>query len=275
MTSTLRHIVCYSGGHASALVAVEVVRAYGKQNVTLLNHDIAADKEHADIKRFKHEVADYLGLPVTFANIHGLTDASVIPDQFDVCVAAKAFKVGNGTELCSNRLKTAPFLAWLETHIPDKDCVLYYGFEAQETARMERRERILGVKGYTVAFPLAQWPRTLLSTQEIGIQPPSTYDTWKHANCVGCLKAGKQHWYVVYCLRPDVWQKAKRAEAAIGYSVHKGETLESLEPQFSAMKAAGVPATEQIPSAKFWSQVKKQLRPTSQISLAVWEVLPT
>ena len=36
----MKHIVCYSGGHSSALVAVEVVRKFGKENVVLLNHDI-------------------------------------------------------------------------------------------------------------------------------------------------------------------------------------------------------------------------------------------
>ncbi len=30
-----KHIVCYSGGHSSALVAIEVVRKYGKENCVL------------------------------------------------------------------------------------------------------------------------------------------------------------------------------------------------------------------------------------------------
>jgi hypothetical protein len=35
-----RHVVCFSGGHSSALVAIEVVRRYGRNGVVLLNHDI-------------------------------------------------------------------------------------------------------------------------------------------------------------------------------------------------------------------------------------------
>ena len=31
-----KHIVCYSGGHSSALVAIEVVRRYGKENTVLV-----------------------------------------------------------------------------------------------------------------------------------------------------------------------------------------------------------------------------------------------
>lgn len=82
-----KHVVCHSGGHSSALVAVEVVRRYGK-NVVLVSHDLPFWTEHADIKRFKVEVAEALGLPVTYAN-----RGNVSEDQFDECVQAGAFKV--------------------------------------------------------------------------------------------------------------------------------------------------------------------------------------
>lgn len=36
----MKHIICYSGGHSSALVAIEVARKYGAGDVVLLNHDI-------------------------------------------------------------------------------------------------------------------------------------------------------------------------------------------------------------------------------------------
>ena len=36
----LKHIVCFSGGHSSAIVAIEVARKFGKENVILLNHNI-------------------------------------------------------------------------------------------------------------------------------------------------------------------------------------------------------------------------------------------
>lgn len=35
-----RYVVCFSGGHSSALVAIETVRRYGREGVVLLNHDI-------------------------------------------------------------------------------------------------------------------------------------------------------------------------------------------------------------------------------------------
>ena len=43
----MTHIVCFSGGESSAIVAIEVVRKFGKENVVLLNHDISSKIEHA------------------------------------------------------------------------------------------------------------------------------------------------------------------------------------------------------------------------------------
>ena len=64
----MTHIVCLSGGESSAIVAIEVVRKFGKENVVLLNHDISSKVEDVDVKRFKNEIANYLGLPITYAN---------------------------------------------------------------------------------------------------------------------------------------------------------------------------------------------------------------
>jgi len=255
----MKHVVCYSGGHSSAVVGIEVVRRFGAENTVLLNHDINFLVEHADIKRFKREVADWLGVEVTYASYH---DASA--DQFDVCVKEKAFKGKNSPELCTSRLKTRPFMAWLEANVPDKDCVIYYGFDdtSSEHARMQRRIGVMGAQGYKTDYPLALWTeRTIHATEEVGLIRPSTYSMFLHGNCVGCLKAGWQHWYVVYCTRPDIWLKGKWAEDEIGYAIHHGddgpEYLEDWEPRFAAMKAAGVAPTERTPHQKFWADARK------------------
>lgn len=249
------HVVCYSGGHSSALVAIEVVRRYGRDGVVLLNHDIHASVEDADVKRFKREVAEYLGVPITYANHPDFATK----DQFDICREIKAFKVGNGTALCTHRLKTEPFARWLEKNVTDKvNTFIYYGFDANEFARIQRRSSILGAQGYRSAYPLAFWPRTIFSTTEIGIAPPLGYSVWRHANCTGCLKGGKRHWYVVYCERPDLFAKAKETEDAVGYSIGE-KYLDELEPEFAAMKAAGVPATEHGTSRAWWIDAKKRL----------------
>lgn len=253
---THTHVVCYSGGHSSALVAIEVVRRYGPDGVVLLNHDINARVEDADVKRFKREVAAALGLPITYAN-HARWDEW---DQFDVVMHARAFKVRSGEELCTNRLKTEPFKRWLAANVEKSACTVYYGFDANETTRITRRAGIMGAMGYRTAYPLASWRRTIQSTREIGIEPPLTYSTWKHANCVGCLKAGWQHWYAVYCTRPDLWAKGVAAEEDIGYTIHADGALVDREEQFAAMKAAGIEPTEHTPRGEFWSSARKAVR---------------
>jgi hypothetical protein len=257
-----QHIVCYSGGHSSALVALEVAEKHGVGNLTLLNHDIAAHVEDEDIKRFKREVAAHLGLPVNYANY--MDSEPVTADQFDVTVKAGAFKVDDGPELCTDRLKTRPFMAWLKANADPADSVIYYGFDANEQTRIQRRIGILGADGWRTDYPLALWPRTIYGTEEIGIARPLTYSAFKHANCVGCLKAGWQHWYIVYCTRPDIWAKGKWAEEEIGYAIHHDTSgpvyLEDMEPHFEAMRLAGIPATEHIPQQRFWAQANRIVR---------------
>ena len=251
-----RNVVLFSGGHSSALVAVEVVRKYGRDGTVLLNHDINASVEHEDIKRFKREVAAALGLPITYAN-HRNFDTM---DQFDVCRKARAFKTPKGYEVCTSRLKTGPFMEWLDVH-GDRACtVCYYGFDAAETTRINRRVGIMAALGWRTEYPLAHWPRTIQSTREIGVEPPNTYSAWKHANCVGCLKAGWQHWFAVYATRPDIWQRAKDAEDDIGYSIHRELTLEERESEFADMVRAGVVPTEHVPQQTFWSEARKAVK---------------
>lgn len=251
----MKHIVCYSGGHSSALVAIEVVRKFGKQNTILLNHDIHASVEDKDIKRFKEAIATYLDLEITYAN-HPNWNTK---DQFDVVIDAKAFKVGKGTALCTHRLKTQPFEKYLTEYFPDKHCILYYGFDKNEIHRVQRRSSILANMGFKSDYPLALWgERTIHKTLEIGIEPPLTYGSFKHANCTGCLKAGKQHWYIVFCTRKDIWEKAKATEEIIGYSIMKEQYLEELEPMFKAMQDKGITANEHEDARTFFAKVKKQ-----------------
>jgi hypothetical protein len=265
-TKPRKHIVCYSGGHSSALVAIEVVRKFGNDDVILVNHDLHFSVEDPDIKRFKREVAAHLGSPITFAS-HKNAEF----DQFDVCVQKKAFKVEGGSEFCTSVLKTVPFMKYLNESHPAKDVMVYYGFDANEQVRITRRVGIMGVLGYATEYPLATWTRTIFGTEEIGIARPRGYSVFKHGNCVGCLKAKQQHWYIVYCTRPDIWMKAKWAEEEIGYSIIHTEDgplyLEDLEPKFEEMRLAGVPATELIPQQTFWAQARKFIKIYKQDSL--------
>lgn len=261
----MKHIVCYSGGHSSALVAIEVVRKYGKEDVILVNHECL--REEDDVSRFEKEVASYLGLPITYVNMENFDTK----DQFDVVVEKKSFINPNSSAreiLCTHVMKTEPFMRWLNANFhpyntlfeDKKECVIYYGFDADEPDRILRRSTILAVNGYKTAYPRAHWTTTITSTIEIGIEPPNGYSIWKHANCVGCLKAGWQHWYCVYVFRPDLWQRGKWSEDKIGYSIHKDFYLEEKEEMFAKMVKCGIEPTEKIQSQTWWAMVKKVLK---------------
>lgn len=265
-----KHIICFSGGHSSAIVAIEVVRKFGKENVILLNHNIKGGKEGVeddDIQRFKEEIADYLGMPITYAS----NPEWETKDQFDVCVDAKAFKTRDTPAICTSRLKTMPFMEWL------KDCnkeelVIYYGFDIKEDNRMNRRTKIMSELGYKTDYPLATWKdRTIVETSEIGIKRPLTYSHFKHANCQGCLKGGSQHWYVVFCTRKDLWKKAKLAEEKIGYSIIKNNYLKNLECKFELMQKIGIAPTEHIAHQTFWANVRKKIRDSKLEEIADYE----
>lgn len=259
----MKYVVCYSGGHSSAICAVEAVRRHGKENVILLNHDICERVEDADVKRFKKEVADRLGIEITYANMKDCETK----DQFDVCMEIKAFKCGNQSEaLCTNRLKTRPFIEWLKENYPSEpggarqDITVLYGFDSSEQNRISRRRKILLSMGYMSEYPLSEWPRTIQKIEEIGIERPETYLYRKHANCSGCLKGGIQHWYVTYCLDPEIFEKAKRAEEQIGHSILRKGYLKEYEKRFRTMKAAGVLPTENIKSGKFWAEARRKIK---------------
>lgn len=176
----MKKIICFSGGHSSALAAIETARKYGTEGMVLLNHDISPHVEHEDIKRFKKEIADYLHLPITYANMPGWETTPPL----DVAIANKAFKAFNNPAFCTSRLKTEPFHKWLKENGERGDLVIY-GFDAEETSRMMRRSDIMTAMGYKAVFPLADWKRTIYATEEIGIERPITYMTYKHANCIG------------------------------------------------------------------------------------------
>lgn len=251
---TMKEIVCFSGGHSSALAAIETVRKYGKENVILLNHNISSKVEHKDIKRFKQEVADYCDLPITYANM----------ENFEEMTPIKCMIKGGGNSFglvhCTKMLKTNPFYKYIKQFERSKDIHIIYGFDAEEENRIFRRSTIIQAMGFTPSFPLAYRERTIEATEELGIKRPVTYRIYKHANCIGCLKAGRQHWYCVYCTRPDIWEDAKVAEETLGYSIIKGIYLGELEPQFKIMRdEKKICPTDKGNSATFWKRVNETI----------------
>jgi hypothetical protein len=256
----MKYLVAFSGGHSSALVAIEAVRKHGKENVILLNHDISSQVEHQDIKRFKNEVADYCGIPITYANA----------DNFEATpplrvVRDKMFISPTGRIMCTYWLKTLPFENYMRANFPTKPnkptkaVTVLVGFERNEYHRIQRRNTILSAMGYLSDFPLAFWDRTIYQIEEVGIARPITYELERHANCIGCLKAGIQHWYVVYLLHREIFDDAVSFEKETGFHLHRDFFMESLIEKFESMKCAGIVPNNTIESHKFWSKVHKIL----------------
>lgn len=257
----MKYVVCFSGGHSSALTAIETVKKAGKENVILLNHNISAEVEHKDIKRFKQDIADYLDLSITYANMDGWE----IKTPLRICRELGALVNPNGMQaLCTYNLKTKPFHEWLAENYPAdiehvrEDLKIIYGFDMQEKHRIQRRAGIMATMGYKTDYPLALWKRTIDRTEDIGIKRPITYRIYKHANCEGCLKAGKQQWYITYCLRPDIFQEAKETESELGYSILKKNYLEELESEFKEMKyEKNICPSQKTDPNTFWANVER------------------
>lgn len=154
-----KHVICYSGGLASAICAIEATRRFGKENVILLNHDINPRYENEDIKRFKQEVADYLGIEITYANYRQMSKPELIPSQFKVCLDAGSFVNPHTRDiLCTSLLKTKPFQKFINRMKSyDYDLIAYYGFDEDELNRVERRKTILNDVGIGSEFPIALW----------------------------------------------------------------------------------------------------------------------
>lgn len=166
----MKHVILYSGGHSSAICAIEVARKFDSENVILLNHDISPIVESFDIKRFKLHVAKYLGLRITYAN-HPQWE---VITPIKVCIKEQAWKVDSGPIICTSKLKTKPFEQWLRTNDPDGENIYYYGFDITEQHRIQRRSSIMGSMGYKTDYPVALWKdRTIFSTTEIDIPPPT------------------------------------------------------------------------------------------------------
>lgn len=257
----MKYVVCFSGGHSSALAAVETVIRHGRRNTVLLNHDISSKVEDEDVKRFKREVADYLEVPIVYANREDFQAATPL----SLCRQKKMLRFGKGNSICTYYLKTEPFCKWLSDNYPVRqgavsgEITLVYGFDASEPHRIIRRRNHLLRQGYLSEYPLAEGNLVVQDIRDMGICLPRTYHVAKHANCKGCLKAGRQHWYMVYCMWPDIFEEAVYTEEVVGYSIINGYFLRELEPLFSAMKAEGIRPGDNECSALFWARVRRIL----------------
>ena len=261
----MKYIICYSGGESSAKSALICAKKYGKENIILLNHDIVDDNdgniiEHHDIKRFKQEIVDYIGIPITYANCTKFKDNTPLGITEELgCIANPTTQQA----LCTYYLKTEPFYQYLKDNFPveknqiREDLKIVYGFDKNESHRITRRVGSLATQGYQCEFPLID---NDFNIDKIGIRKPITYRIYKHANCKGCLKSGRQSWYLTYCLDNAIFEKAKQIEKNISYSIIKDIYLEELEYLFYDMKhKKSICPNEKENAMSFWARVNSTL----------------
>ena len=105
--------------------------------------------------------------------------------------------------MCTYNLKTEPFSFYLQNNFPrekkmisvKEDCTIYYGFDANEMHRVQRRVGILLNMGYKSDYPLALWgDRTIFSTKEIGIEQQYLIQNYLYQSIHAPFVVSLGHW---------------------------------------------------------------------------------
>jgi hypothetical protein len=212
----VQHIVQFSSGIASWVVADDLVREIGPENVTLLFTDTLVEDQ--DNYRFLKDAEEQLGINVTRI-CEGRTPDQVFRDE--------RFLGNNRVALCSLRLKIEPARRWIEHHHPDPaSCVLYVGIDQGEPQRAPAIRD--GWAPYQVEFPLLAPGAPALGREEkkalkrqmleraraAGLEPPRMYDLgFDHANCGGrCVRAGQAHWLHLLQVWPSRYATSEALE---------------------------------------------------------------
>lgn len=214
MIGKYNHIIAFSGGLASAVVAKIVSEQYP---VTLLFHDTKT--EPTDNDRFRSEVSQYLGIPITEVS-DGRDIWQVFKDE--------AF-LGNAKKtMCSRILKQEIAMKYCKAHKP---CIIYFGFTSNEWRRAQNVLSRYAQEGIKARFPLMEQriPKDECRHRVEncwGIKPPAMYEHFDHANCMPCIKGKLAYWGLVHEHERDAWDRAVRAEREHGHTIlTDGRTL--------------------------------------------------
>lgn len=208
-----KHIVQFSGGAASALVAKMVVDKFGKENVILLHSDTKA--EDLDTYRFIEHVSNFLDVPITDAS-DGRSLWQVIEDEH--CLPSSFIP------FCTRILKQEP----ADRYLKSLDCqyTLYNGLGMEEWKRVAKAQARAGIMDRKLVCPIFD---AKISNQHVKniirnewkICLPNAYKTLEHNNCIPCFKAGQGHFRKVWQYYPEEFAKAVAMEELIGHTVFK------------------------------------------------------
>lgn len=211
------HIVQFSGGAASALVAKMAADEYGRENTVLLFNDTKA--EHEDAYRFRKQVSDYIGVQIT-----EVSDGRSLWEIIDYNNALPDYFM----PFCTRILKLEPTEKYLKQFKPS-EYVLYNGFGPDEWQRVQKsvaRTESLGRTVKSLLFEKGINNAKDIIKNEWRICLPEPYKYLKHNNCIPCFKGGLSHFHKVWKHYPEQFRKAAEKERQVGYTVFKDLSLE-------------------------------------------------
>jgi hypothetical protein len=220
----MKHIVLFSGGGASSYAAWVVAQKH--KDVILLHTPTLS--EHPDADRFRIQVANFIGLPITIAGDGRdiwqlIDDENCLPSQF--------------IPFCTRILKQEPADRFYKT-LGD-DFTLYLGYGADEPGRIQKQSARFEALKYKARYPLAERGMTgedakTIIRSEWKICLPDPYRYLKHNNCIPCFKGGVGHFYLVWKHYPEYFARAAAKEKQIGHTVFKEKSLEECAKEWEA-----------------------------------------
>lgn len=139
----MKHIVMFSGGAASSVVAKIVADKY--PNETILLHT-PTGAEHEDADRFRQQVADFIGLPITVEAAN--------KTLWEMVESYKQVP-NDGLPYCTERLKLIPQDRYLKKLEKQKESfIIYLGLGVDEWRRIQKVWARNEAKGRKAAFCL-------------------------------------------------------------------------------------------------------------------------
>lgn len=196
-----RHIVCLSGGVASAWVANWVKNNINGEVIYYFND---TRWEHPDLYRFLDDLKRVLKIEIT-EDSDGRTPEQAFYDS--------KMLGSNRAPICSKILKAER----LQNFVKPGD-TLYFGIDGSEIHRAARITPIYDRLQCKSVFPLIDNKvlrhETFKFIESLEIEIPQMYkDGFTHNNCSGgCVRAGEKQWASLLRVYPDVYAERERVE---------------------------------------------------------------
>lgn len=201
----MKHLVQFSTGVASALMALEVYAQHGDDTVLITADTLVEDEDNW---RFAREVVALMPGVTWTVLCDGRTPMQVGRDER--CVP------NNRMAVCSKILKRETIRRHIDATYDPADTIIYIGYDYDEKRRVLKA--IEPWQPYRVAFPLVAKHRfkweMLEEMRALGIEPPRLYLTGApHANCGGaCVRGGQAEWARLLFSNPERYREWEAEE---------------------------------------------------------------